>query len=54
MVTALAYRWRGCTNRYFGGNIHFQSMYGYGTDVYINLNHLGNVQEGLDLASIED
>ena len=32
--------------RYFGGDIHVQSMHGYGTDVYLNLNHLGDVREG--------
>eukprot|EP00927_Polykrikos_kofoidii_P079756 TRINITY_DN7657_c0_g2_i1.p2 TRINITY_DN7657_c0_g2~~TRINITY_DN7657_c0_g2_i1.p2 ORF type:complete len:398 (+),score=67.53 TRINITY_DN7657_c0_g2_i1:39-1196(+) len=31
--------------QYFGGDIHIQSMYGYGTDVYLNLNHLGNMAE---------
>jgi len=40
--------------RYFGGNIHFQSMYGYGTDVYVHLNHLGNVKEGLNWSSVEE
>ena len=40
--------------RYFGGNIHIQSMYGVGTDVYVNLNHLGNVKEGLDVRSTGD
>eukprot|EP00930_Biecheleria_cincta_P057776 TRINITY_DN43655_c0_g1_i1.p1 TRINITY_DN43655_c0_g1~~TRINITY_DN43655_c0_g1_i1.p1 ORF type:complete len:377 (-),score=71.79 TRINITY_DN43655_c0_g1_i1:449-1579(-) len=31
--------------QYFGGDIHVQSMYGYGTDVYLNINHLGDVLE---------
>merc|ERR1712232_83631 len=31
--------------RYFGGDIHVQSMHGYGTDVYLNVNHLGDVRE---------
>ncbi|CAD7932107.1 unnamed protein product [Amoebophrya sp. A25] len=31
--------------RYFGGDIHLQSMFGFGTDAYISLNHLGNVRE---------
>ncbi|KAF4712165.1 hypothetical protein FOZ62_017489 [Perkinsus olseni] len=31
--------------KYFGGDLHVQSLYGYGTDVYVNLNHLGNKRE---------
>ncbi|CAJ1347386.1 unnamed protein product [Effrenium voratum] len=31
--------------RYFGGDIHVQSMHGYGTDVYLNVNHLGDALE---------
>ena len=31
--------------RYFGGDIHVQSMHGFGTDVYLNVNHLGDVLE---------
>lgn len=31
--------------QYFGGDIHVQSMHGYGTDVYLNINHLGDVYE---------
>ncbi|CAE8684535.1 unnamed protein product [Polarella glacialis] len=31
--------------QYFGGDIHVQSMRGYGTDVYLNINHLGDVLE---------
>ena len=26
--------------RYFGGDLHFQTMWGYGTDVYIHLRTL--------------
>eukprot|EP00929_Paragymnodinium_shiwhaense_P058367 TRINITY_DN29217_c0_g1_i2.p1 TRINITY_DN29217_c0_g1~~TRINITY_DN29217_c0_g1_i2.p1 ORF type:complete len:394 (-),score=88.56 TRINITY_DN29217_c0_g1_i2:86-1267(-) len=39
--------------QYFGGDIHVQSMHGYGTDVYLNINHLGDIHEaaGQDLAS---
>lgn len=29
--------------RYFGGDIHVESMDGYGTDVYLNFNHLGDM-----------
>jgi len=32
--------------RYFGGDIVVQSMHGYGTDVYLNINHLGDVGTG--------
>jgi len=32
--------------RYFGGDIILQSMHGYGTDVYLNVNHLGDVGTG--------
>lgn len=31
--------------QYFGGDLHVQSMHGYGTDVYLNINHLGDVHE---------
>lgn len=31
--------------QYFGGDIHVQSMHGFGTDVYLNVNHLGDVLE---------
>lgn len=31
--------------KYFGGDIHVQSMHGYGTDVYLNINHLGHIRE---------
>jgi len=31
--------------KYFGGGIHLQSMHGYGTDVYLNINHLGDMRE---------
>merc|ERR1712107_310473 len=31
--------------QYFGGDIHVQSMHGYGTDVYLNINHLGDALE---------
>ena len=31
--------------RYFGGDVHIQSMPGHGTSVYINLNHLGFFHE---------
>jgi hypothetical protein len=30
--------------RYFGGDLHLQSMPGHGTNVYVNLNHLGTYQ----------
>jgi len=33
--------------RYFGGDIHIQSMLGHGTDTYINLNHVGDQLEAL-------
>lgn len=33
--------------RYFGGDLQVVSMEGYGTDVYLHLNRLGNVQEPL-------
>jgi len=29
--------------KYFGGDIHVESMYGYGTDVYINITNLGSI-----------
>eukprot|EP00434_Breviolum_minutum_P012120 symbB.v1.2.010686.t1/scaffold685.1/size172784/4 len=31
--------------QYFGGDIHVQTMHGFGTDVYLNVNHLGDVLE---------
>merc|ERR1711988_301387 len=31
--------------QYFGGDIHVQSMHGYGTDVYLNINHLGDMHQ---------
>lgn len=31
--------------QYFGGDIIMQSMHGYGSDVYLNVNHLGQAQE---------
>lgn len=31
--------------QYFGGDITVQSMRGYGTDVFVNVNHLGDKQE---------
>jgi len=37
--------------RYFGGDIHVQSMHGYGTDVYLNINHLGNMHHSSLVAS---
>jgi pyruvate dehydrogenase kinase 2/3/4 len=33
--------------RYFGGDLAIISMEGYGTDAYLHLNRLGNVQEPL-------
>ena len=33
--------------RYFGGDLQVISMDGYGTDAYLHLNRLGNVQEPL-------
>jgi hypothetical protein len=33
--------------RYFGGDLQIISMEGYGTDAYLHLNRLGNVQVGL-------
>jgi pyruvate dehydrogenase kinase 2/3/4 len=33
--------------RYFGGDLAIISMEGYGTDAYIHVNRLGNVQEPL-------
>ncbi|KAH7276617.1 hypothetical protein KP509_39G015000 [Ceratopteris richardii] len=33
--------------RYFGGDLQVISMEGYGTDAYLHLNRLGNVQEAL-------
>ncbi len=33
--------------RYFGGDLQVISMQGYGTDAYLHLNRLGNVQEPL-------
>jgi len=30
---------------YFGRDIHLQSMPGYGTDVYVNINHLGDMPD---------
>ena len=33
--------------RYFGGDLQITSMEGYGTDAYLHLNRLGNVQEPL-------
>ncbi|PHJ20322.1 atpase histidine kinase dna gyrase b hsp90 domain-containing protein [Cystoisospora suis] len=33
--------------RYFGGDIHVQSHFGIGTDVYITLNHIGDQEEAL-------
>lgn len=33
--------------RYFGGELQIISMEGYGTDAYLHLNRLGNVQEPL-------
>jgi pyruvate dehydrogenase kinase 2/3/4 len=33
--------------RYFGGDLSIISMEGYGTDAYLHLNRLGNVQEPL-------
>jgi pyruvate dehydrogenase kinase 2/3/4 len=33
--------------RYFGGDLQIISMEGYGTDAYLHLNRLGNVQEPL-------
>ncbi|KAK9845210.1 hypothetical protein WJX81_000109 [Elliptochloris bilobata] len=33
--------------RYFGGDLQILSMDGYGTDAYLHLNRLGNVQEPL-------
>lgn len=33
--------------RYFGGDLQVISMEGYGTDAYLHLNRLGNVQEPL-------
>lgn len=33
--------------RYFGGDLQIISMEGYGTDAYLHLNRLGNVQESL-------
>ena len=33
--------------RYFGGDLAVISMEGYGTDAYLHLNRLGNVQEPL-------
>lgn len=32
--------------QYFGGDIVIQTMHGYGTDVYLNINHLGDTLEG--------
>ena len=37
--------WSHLDLRYFGGDIHVQSMHGFGTDVYLNVNHLGDVLE---------
>merc|ERR1712048_1490632 len=31
--------------QYFGGDIHLQTMHGYGTDVYLNINHLGDMHQ---------
>lgn len=36
-----------CYARYFGGDVQIISMEGYGTDAYLHLNRLGNVQEPL-------
>jgi pyruvate dehydrogenase kinase 2/3/4 len=33
--------------RYFGGDMQVISMEGYGTDAYLHINRLGNVQEPL-------
>lgn len=33
--------------RYFGGDLAIISMENYGTDAYLHLNRLGNVQEPL-------
>ena len=33
--------------RYFGGDLQLISMEGYGTDAYLHLSKLGNVQEPL-------
>mmetsp|Transcript_2897 Transcript_2897/g.4709 ORF Transcript_2897/g.4709 Transcript_2897/m.4709 type:complete len:365 (-) Transcript_2897:58-1152(-) len=34
-----------CYAQYFGGDIIIQSMHGYGSDVYLNVNHLGDTHE---------
>ena len=33
--------------RYFGGDLQILSMEGYGTDAYLHISRLGNVQEPL-------
>jgi pyruvate dehydrogenase kinase 2/3/4 len=33
--------------RYFGGDLQIISMEGYGTDAYLHISRLGNVQEPL-------
>ncbi|KAF8820274.1 ATPase/histidine kinase/Dna gyrase B/HSP90 domain-containing protein [Cardiosporidium cionae] len=33
--------------RYFGGDIHLQTCFGIGTDVYISLNHIGDQEEAI-------
>jgi C4-dicarboxylate-specific signal transduction histidine kinase len=30
---------------YFGGGLEMATMHGYGTDVYLRLNHIGNKVE---------
>lgn len=37
--------------QYFGGDITVQSMNGYGTDVYLNVNHLGDIGDGTRLVA---
>eukprot|EP00971_Amphidinium_carterae_P184173 3656709-Amphidinium_carterae.1 len=36
-----------------GGDIYVQTMFGHGTDVYINCNHLGDAQESETEACFE-
>eukprot|EP00397_Hematodinium_sp_SG-2012_P023890 GEMP01024850.1.p1 GENE.GEMP01024850.1~~GEMP01024850.1.p1 ORF type:complete len:349 (+),score=62.34 GEMP01024850.1:854-1900(+) len=40
--------------QFFGGDIHIQTLYGHGTDCYVNLNHLGTSTSGSSASSIEE
>ncbi|CDJ38033.1 3-methyl-2-oxobutanoate dehydrogenase (lipoamide) kinase, putative [Eimeria tenella] len=40
--------------RYFGGDIHVQTHFGIGTDVYVTLNHIGDQEEALVFRELPD